>query len=60
MLSLLEALSSGSKDYSDSPVWTFLNDHGDPVDSYTYLVRLMFLIYILLSLITSNLFAIGL
>lgn len=42
MLSLLEALSSGSKDYSDSPVWTFLNDHGDPVDSYTYLVRLMF------------------
>lgn len=39
MMSILEALRDGAQQRPDRQVWTFLNDKGDPVDSYTYKVR---------------------
>jgi hypothetical protein len=38
MISILDALECGARELPERPVWTFLNDNGDPTDSYTYKV----------------------
>ena len=41
MMSILDALAKNAQDQPNQAVWTFLNDHGDVSDSYTYQVWIL-------------------
>lgn len=41
MITILESLEKWSKIQPEKIAWTFLNDKGDPVDSYSYKVEIV-------------------